>query len=594
MSLLTARPSEAIVVRGMARRRIAEARERHTRAMIEAERASQMAQTELQPSALLEWAERYRRIDGHPFSLDRFAPLRAIYADDHPRIVVTKPSQRGVSEWAINYAIFALDRGASVWTDGAKDGLNVGYIFPTQNALSAFSKERIAGLRRESPYLEGLFGDSDDYDTVDFKQVGQSYLYLRGGWSESGLLSFAADVLVLDEYDRMDASAIALARRRLNASIVRRELVISTPTLPGTGVHGLYLQSDRHVYEQWHRCGSWVSFDFWRDVRVDDQPYEVAGGRGWKTWPAELIRASDVRLACPTCGEPISDEERVAPGRWRAEAPEVKGLRGYHVPWWPFPVVDLTEYAVTAVSQDPSELTELYRSDLGLPYQSSGSRVTREMLAALSADLPNGVLPDLEWSDTTMGVDVGARFHYRVSSLGPDGVRYVRAMGSVAAWADLDVLMATHRVRLAVVDAMPEMHASRAFVERHAGRAVTATYPTANALKGVLRAPADAVKVVQEGRVQINRTMAMDAVYAAVAGGRERWPASVHNDPEVIEHLTAPVRVTTLDAHGQPRADWVHTKPDHLYHASVYEHVARDLLPKPTGAGLVLGKARGW
>lgn len=544
-----------------------------------AERAAQAVAADLQPSALLEWAERYRRIDGHPFGLDRFAPLRAIYADDHPRIVVTKPSQRGVSEWAINYAIFALDRGAQVWTNGEKDGLNVGYIFPTQIALSAFSKERIAGLRRESTYLATLFGDGDDYDTVDFKQVGSSYLYLRGGWSESGLLSFAADVLVLDEYDRMDPSAIALARRRLNASTVRRELFISTPTLPGAGIHGLYLQSDQHVYEQWHRCGAWVSFDFWRDVRVDGQPYEAPGGKGWRTWPAQLIRSSDVRLSCPTCQEPIADEERYAPGRWRADAPEVQGLRGYHVPWWPFPVVDLTEYAVTAVSQDPSELTELYRSDLGLPYESSGSRITREMLAALSVDLDGGLLPDLAWSETTMGVDVGTRFHYRVSSLGSDGVRYVRGAGSVATWEDVDILMITYGVRLCVVDAMPEMHAARAFVERHKGRAVTATYPTANALKGVLWAPADGAKVVQDGRVQINRTMAMDGVYAAVAAGKERWPASIHNDPEVIEHMTAPVRVTTLDAHGQPRADWVHTKPDHLFHASVYDLVAGSLLP---------------
>jgi phage terminase large subunit GpA-like protein len=174
-----------------------------------------------------------------------------------------------VSEWAINYAIFALDRGAEVWANGQKTGLNVGYIFPTQAALSAFSKERISGLKRESAYLEALLGDSDDYDTVDFKQIRDSYLYLRGGWSEAGLLSFAADVAIFDEYDRMEPSAIALARRRLNASTVRREVFISTPTLPGTGVHGLYLQSDRQVYEQWHSCGGWVSYDFWRDVKVD-------------------------------------------------------------------------------------------------------------------------------------------------------------------------------------------------------------------------------------------------------------------------------------------------------------------------------------
>ena len=201
-----------------------------------------------------------------------------------------------------------------------------------------------------------------------------------------------------------------------------------------------------------------------------------------------------------------------------------------------------------------------------------------ELIWALSHELPNGLLPDMPWRDTTLGVDVGSRFHYRVSSTGTDGHRYVRAMGSVESWTDLDVLMARYSVRLAVVDAFPEQHAARAFVDRHPGRAVTATYPTSNALKGVIFSP-EHQKAVADGRVSINRTMAMDAVSTLVGTAAERWPAAIHNDPEVVEHMTAPVRVAVLDAHGQPRADWVHTKPDHLFHASVYDAVARALLP---------------
>lgn len=546
-------------------------------AQVAAERAAAAVAADIQPSALLEWAERYRRIDGRPFSLEQFRPLRAIYADDHPHIVVIKPAQRGLSEYAINKACFALDRGAEVWAEGLKTGLNVGYIFPTQAALSAFSKERIAGLKRESAHLEAMFGDGDDYDTVDFKQVRDSYLYLRGGWSEVGLLSFAADVLVIDEYDRMDRSAIALARRRLNASVVRRELDISTPTIHGFGIHELYLQSDRHVYEQWHRCGEWVTFDFHRDVTVDGQHYEAPRASGWQHYPAELIRASDVYLVCPACSSPISEDERTVSGRWRAETPEITSLRGYHVPWWPFPVVDLVSLAATAVSADPSEQTEFFRSDLGQPYESSGSRITREMLAGLSHDLENGLLPVVAWRDTTMGVDVGSRFHYRVSSPGPGGLRYVRAIGSVGTWDELDTLMAQYGVRMAVVDALPELHGAAAFAARFKGRVATATYPSANALKGVMFAP-EREKARSDGRVQINRTMAMDAVFAAVKGATERWPAALHNDQQIIEHMTAMVRVETLDAHGQARADWVHTKPDHWMHACAYDLVAARLV----------------
>lgn len=570
VATLAASPAEAALVRAELRRRWAEE-----------------ARQEALPSTVLAWAERHRQIEDRPFSLERFEPLRAIYEDDHPRIVIIKPAQRGVSEYLVNVASFALDRGAEVWTGGAKAGLNVGYIFPTKTDLTDFSKERISGLVEETDYLQAMFEDGDAFSAATFKQVGKSYLYLRGGWNARALKSFPADVILIDEYDEMDPKAPALARRRMNASLVRREIDVSTPTLPGVGIHALYLQSDRRVYEQRHACGAWVSFDFWRDVRVDGETYDQ-----WKLRSAELIRASAVALHCPSCQAALTEEERVAPGRWRAEMPNVKGLRGYHVPWWPFPVTDLVEYAVTAVSQDPSELTELYRSDLGQPYESSGSRITVEMLAGLSHDLPGGVLPDLPWYDTTMGLDVGSRFHYRISSRAPgDEKRYVRTMGSVSTWEEVDGLMATYGVRLCVVDAFPEQHGARAFVDRHPGRAVTATYPTANALKGVLFAP-DPVKAVEDGRVQVNRTMVLDALYAAVAGGLERWPAAIHNEREVIDHLTALIRVEAIDDRGQTRADWVHTKPDHLAHASAYDLVAARLFA-PAGAGLVLGRARG-
>jgi hypothetical protein len=376
------------------------------------------------PKTVLEWAERYREIDGRPFSLDRFAPLRAIYDDDHPHICVIKPAQRGISEWAINYASFALDRGAEVWTNGEKAGLNVGYIFPTKTDLIDFSKERVSGLVEETDYLRALYEDGEAFNAATFKQVGSSYLYLRGGWNARALKTFPADVIILDEYDEMDPKAPALARRRMNASLVRRELDISTPTIPGVGIHALYLQSDRRVYEQQHACGAWVSYDFFRDVRVDGRPYDE-----WVRRPAELIRASEVRLHCPSCSEPLTDDERCAVGRWRAEQPEVTGLRGYQIPWWPFPVVDLMTYAVTAVSANPSDLTELYRSDLGQPYDAAGSRITEMMLGQLSHDLPGGVLPVTSWAETTMGVDPGARFHYRVSADDHHGRRCVLGDG---------------------------------------------------------------------------------------------------------------------------------------------------------------------
>lgn len=450
--------------------------------------------------------------------------------------------------------------GAQYWQT-EKSGLNVGYCFPTKTALSDFSKERISGLKRESEYLRNLFTEFDD---VTFKQAGDSYLYLRGAWSEDALISFPADVLILDEYDHMDGAAIALAEKRLSNSVVKRKLYLSKPSLPGRGIHALYMQSDQRVWEvQCEGCATWTEMDFFRDVKADGQDYEV-----WQYYAPEALRRAEMSVGCPNCQSPLN---RVSDGRWTPKRPEIESIHGYHVPALAFPAVDLNELAVNAVSNDPSQLTEFFRSDLGLPYEAAGSRITEEMLGQLSSELTGGKLPDLEWSDTTMGVDVGGRHHFRISSKGTDGKRYVRRMGSVKTWAELDTLLDQYHVRRCVIDALPELHACEAWAKKHIGRVVRAYYPNAANLKGKLFQPdPEDIKDI----VQINRTMAMDLVYANVAGAKEIWPANVHNDLEVISHMKAPVRIVTVDAHGQERASWEHTSPDHYFHASVYDAVA--------------------
>lgn len=548
----------------------------------------------------LEWATRYRKLEGRPFTLENHRPLKGIYVDDHEHIVVGKPAQRGVSEYAINKAAFALDRGAEVWTRGEKDGLNVAYIFPKKEALGDFSKERLSGLTRESPYLEKLFGD-DEFNAVTFKQVRDSYLYLRGGWSTSALKSFPCDLLVLDEFDEMAPSAVALARRRLNGSLhVHQELDISTPSIPGFGIHKMYRDSDQHIYKQPHHCGEWVCYDFLRDVRVGGQEYDTWGG-----WDAEQVRSHKVTLHCPACGETVSDEQRLADGVWEPQHPDVQGLRGYWIPPLAFPVANLMRMAAAAVHPDPFEREQFFQSDLGVPYTVEGSKITLEMILQLASPLEGGRLPNWPaklWRDTTIGVDVGARFHYKVSSTGPDDVRYVRAAGSVGTWGELDALMRHFRVRRCVVDAQPELDGAKLFSARWPGRVLRAYYPGPTALKGQLwhvdgldlKKLANRKNKIQVDVVTINRTMAMDRIRNMFTAIAEVAPVEVVNNPEVQEHLQAPTRTTTPDVRGQPVAQWINTGADHAFHAWVYDLIARETLPvaAPVFQKAVAGGAR--
>jgi hypothetical protein len=549
---------------------------------------------------LLDWAHAHRRINGQPFALDNFAPLVALYQDDHPHIVVIKPAQRGISEWAVTRAIHALDVGAEYFQTG-KDGLNVGYLFPTQEALGDFSKERIGQLAEETEHLTRLFEESG-YNDIKFKQVGGSFLYLRGAWSARALKSWPADDVIFDEYDEMAESAIALGERRLNApTSAKRRAKISTPTFPGRGIHAQYLLSDQRVWDvQCQACGNWNELDFFATVRGDGETWET-----WRFWDSQRIVRAVWTVVCPSCQ---AEMDHCGPGRWRAKCPEITTVRGYWVPWYGFRGIPIQELALKAIRPDPSEQEEFFRSDLGIPYEAAGARITDAMMQALDDDLDGGRLPQTIWTKTTMGVDVGKVYNYKITSAGPDGRRYVRAIGIAKSWDELSKLMTAYKVRSCVVDAGPEWNPCQRWAAQHAGRVYRAIYPDSTAaLKGKLykarnEDSADQRKLfLSKNRkededcdlVHVNRTMAMDAVYNRVAEQGELWPREFLRS-DVIEQMTAPIRVVSKNDQGEPVVRWEHTKPDHYFHAAVYCLIAEKLLPKPVAGGLAQGSAKGW
>lgn len=590
--------------------------------------ADMLAESDLSPLA---WAQRYRSLDDRPFTLDithvrgrsqSFTPLIEIYNDDHPFLVIQKPAQRGLSELAINRACHALDIGDRYWATG-KRGLNVGYIFPTAEALRDFSKERFAGLLNENEYLAALFSGSDGtkgYDGITFKQARNSYLYLRGAYAgtgtsgpdskrpRSGLKSFPADFLILDEFDDMDAAAVALAEKRLLGSTVNRRLYLSTPTFPNRGINALYLRSDMRVWlTPCIHCGQENELDFFRDVYADGQINAT-----WQHFDEEKLKRAVYTVHCPSCYKTIPDDIRFTKGRWEAQRPEVNGIRGYLIPALCFAQCNLANMAVNATSPDPRQVEEFWRQDYGRPFESGGARITADMLKACGAELERGILPAGPFYNTTMGIDIGKRCHYRISSTGPGGVRYIRAMGTVKSTADktmwqyLSDLIKDFKIRRVVVDALPELDACERWAKKHPGVVYRAFYPNERSavdLYNITATKEEKEKAKQQGRepkktiVQINRTAAMDKILGIVKGAtQERWPRTCYDNQEVIDNMSAPLRLTIEDSKtGNSYIEWQHSRPDHFFHACVYDRIAYESLPRSLAGGWTAGEAtKGW
>ena len=188
------------------------------------------------------WATNRRVMGGDfagKYSWKHHPWVRELHDSWAPFNVAMKGAQLGVTEVAINRALYIIDRMKR----------DVLYVLPTTLTASDFSKTRFGGALSLSPYLKNLFTDTN---SVGLKQAGANALYIRGSRGESNLVSIPVSELILDEVDRMQQKTITLALERLSGQLQKHVWAISTPTIPEFGIHKLYVKSSQEHY--FFRC----------------------------------------------------------------------------------------------------------------------------------------------------------------------------------------------------------------------------------------------------------------------------------------------------------------------------------------------------
>ena len=539
---------------------------------------------QFQPAlSLLDWSQKYRAIDGRQFSLDRYPCLVDVYKDEHEFIIVIKPNQAGGSEWLINTSLHALDVGAEYF-GLEKEGLNVGYVFPTWDSLKDFSKDRIRKVARENPYLADLLAPVQSGRLLRKADLGLYFIrkgswYLRGGHNpDVQLASFPVDLLIVDEYDLLTQRAVTLAEKRLRASPLRWKRYISKPSLPNVGIDKVYQESDQ---QQWQlrcpACGDWQPPNFWANVAriVGDGKTEYYSD--WSKRSPEELKRSDYIFVCRHCATPM---DRTGPGRWQAQNPGAL-IRGYAIPGLIAPYVPLLELVRGSLHEEPDLILEWYRADLGMAKSPEGGQLSWDDLEGCKADY---TIPRPRGRRCTMGVDVGVKLHVRIGCH-LQGQWSAVWIGEVDETEELDKLIQRYDVRAAVIDGEPETRMARDFCKRWPGRAWMADYNTSSKPQKEVYIWTDPQDSTQAGKVRIARTEAMDRVANSHRERRERLPANAHTVPHFYNQMCAPVRVETkrkkTDGTQKTVIVYMESGPDHYFHASVYEKAARERLPPP-------------
>lgn len=510
--------------------------------MAEITSPAQRAATE--PLAL--WAERRIRLEGKPYSFEGHEYLRAIYDDTSPHVVLSKASQVGGTTWAILRSLHAC-----------LSGLNVMYFFPTRTDVLEFSKSRVTPLVADNPFLQKELKDTD---TAGLKKIGDAHLYLRGMQSSIGMKSVPADMVVFDELDEASPDAKALARERLSHSDYRRLIELSNPSIPGYGIDEAYLESDqRHWTLKCEACGKWVAPDKVFPTKLGEE--------------VPIIREREdgtCYLACPSC-EAELDTSR---GEWVSDYPE-RPIHGYRISQLFSSKIDpgeiLREYRKT---YNPERF---YTLKIGIPWVDVENKLSTHQVLALCGE--NGLLEQSDRS-CTMGVDTGRELHVVVSrsiKAEEDGPkREVVYIGTAQSYEDLDSLMKRFRVSRCVIDALPEIHATRAFAERHRGQ-VWMNYFNENQ-KGSYKWDSE------QHIVSVNRTEALDAAKKGIRDGDVVLPRRSPLLDEFADHLAADAKKLDEDPQtGSKSYKYIRAGTNHYSLAFTYDWIASERERRSSG-----------
>lgn len=511
-----------------------------------------------------------RRVMGPPFPGPygwKYHPwVREILDSKAAYNYAMKAAQLGVTEVAINRALYVLDRLHR----------DVLYVLPTQKNASDFSKSRFNTALQLSKYLKDLFTETD---SIELKKAGTNTLYIRGSRGDSNLKSIPVSDLILDEMDEMEEKSILLALDRLAGQVEKHVWAISTPTLPNEGIHKAFLGSTQeHFMFKCPHCGR-------RTELLWPECVEIIGESHYDP------RCHDSFLKCKECQHRL---EHAGKPDWLADATWERTYFNGSADVRGFAINQLYSYTVT-----PGELVVAYlgsagdeaasmifnTSRLGKPFIGEGARVTEDMIeTCIRSHSIHDKRPQPGGSRLiTMGVDQGVLGHISVvewflPSSDPD-------LNAVATgkllwfgkfgeedWGLLDELMREWQVWACVVDADPNINEARQFARRFWGYVWLTRYRDGNTAKEM--------NVVEEDNApiaQVDRSNWLSCTLGRFKTKPPRILLPMDITTEYKEHVKALIRTYVKDTHGGLRMVYKNQGPDHYAHSLVYAEIGLPL-----------------
>lgn len=363
--------------------------------------------------------------DEHPFLFD-------IYADQSQNLTIMKAAQVGLTTAEMLKNHF----------DAKQYKMDIIYTLPTDGDVKVMVGGKLNRIIANNPCM---INDVADKDSVEMKKVGGSVTYFRGTWTKKAAMMTPADRVVHDEKDSSKLDIIADYQARLQHSKIKQTHTFSHPSLPETGIHVDWLQSDqKHWFIKCPHCQFWQYLSW----SIDD-PRKMSINLERKTY------------ICKKCRKDLPEYTR-REGQWVSKYPDKKKkMSGYWVPLLIAPWIS-AEYIVDKFHHPDTTQEFFYTKILGLPYADGSSKLLRKSFFQNLTGKPYAPTTD---ERIVIGIDTGLRLDYVIGN--KQGLFY---QGECDDYSTLDGYMTRWPKAIAVIDAGGDLIGCRAFAERWAGR----------------------------------------------------------------------------------------------------------------------------
>jgi len=483
--------------------------------------------------------------------------LIPIYEDNSQDIVLMKSVQCGLTEWAIIETVVKCELGFSTF-----------YVLPKYDLRNTFVANRIDKLFNMVPFYKARLKESvGDSDSKQIKHFWNGTIKFASSNTISDFSEFPADMVVIDELDRCDQSNIPYAADRIKASKHKLTRKIANPTITGFGISEEFKNSDQ---KEWmvkcDSCGKYNEIDFFKIVCHEN------ADKFWTLYDTEWNSGSNRDINCHCCFCHSKFNRLSHEGYWHRKNPKSQ-VSGYHISRLMDSGTKVSElWNLWQIAQgNETKIQAFVNSDLGIPYESEGAKLSEHMLDKCIGD-PTYKMLDMA-KGCFMGVDVGAILHYSICKF-ENNKRKKVSIGTVPTFEELDRLMLLYGIETCVIDALPETHKTKEFRDRFRGRVWLCTF---HSKEGSTK---DAILKDDTKDVSVDRTQLMDESHSDILKRLVELPIEAKNleGGDYYKQMTAPTRIFDQKMN---RFVWREgSRQDHHRLADAYERLAVTLANK--------------